>query len=437
MISPTRRAVLIMAAGAPLALALGLIAPGLWSAGLAWILAVIGLIGLDALLAPSARSVTLDLQSPDHLPAAAQGGSAELGVAFQGRAPRRLEAALETNANLSAAPPRADVLVHGREARHAFALAPVRRGAGSIDRAWVRWTGPLGLTNLQLSHRFGRAVPVIPDVQAVRKAALSLFARDAYFGQKAQIERGDGTEFQALREFQPGMDLRTIDWKQSARHGQILSKEFRTERNHPIMLVIDSGRLMGEPVEGAPKLDRALNAALLLGYVGLRLGDRVGLCAFDSRPRLIGRPVTGTPAFPVLQRLATTVDYSTEETNFTLGLSTVLGALDRRALVVVFTDFADTTSAELMLESAARLTKRHLVLFALFTDTELEDLTRREPIEPADVSRAVVADILLQERKLVIAKLRRMGAEVIEAPAGRFGADLVDRYLGLKRRDRL
>jgi uncharacterized protein (DUF58 family) len=131
------------------------------------------------------------------------------------------------------------------------------------------------------------------------------------------------------------------------------------------------------------------------------------------------------------------VDYAAEETNFTLGLSAVSAVLDRRALVVVFTDFADMTSAQLMLEATGRLTKRHLVLFVLPEDEPLEQLVVAEPVEPADVSRAVVAAALLRERELVVARLRRMGAEVVEAPVGRIGPALLDRYLSLKRQDRL
>ena len=135
--------------------------------------------------------------------------------------------------------------------------------------------------------------------------------------------------------------------------------------------------------------------------------------------------------------MAASVDYSAQETNFVLGLSAVGAVLDRRALVVVFTDVADPTSAQLMLESADRLSGRHLLLFVLFEDTELEAVRRAAPDTPADVSRAVTADALLREREVVVARLRRLGAEVIEASASRLGAALIDRYLTLKRLDRL
>jgi uncharacterized protein (DUF58 family) len=437
VIYPTRRAVLLMAAGAPLALALALAAPGMWSAALAWIAVVVLLAAADAWLAAPIGSVGFSLEAPTSLSAVGAAQPAVLGLAFAGRAPPKVEGAIEVNGKLTASPARAAGPVEGRRARLAFELRPVRRGEGRIERAWARWSGPLGLMHVQAREVLDRPAPVIPNIQQVHEEAVRLFARDAEFGQKRQRDLGDGTEFNALREHQVGMDLRNVDWKQSARHGVLLSKEFNTDRNHPIMLAIDSGRLMGEPVGGAPKLDRAINAALLLGYVSLRMGDRVGLSAFDSHPRVIGRTAAGARAFPTIQRLAAQVDYSEHETNFVLGLSAVTAALDRRALVVVFTDFADTISAQLLLETAGRIAKRHLVLFALFTDEELETIARQEPAAPADVSRAVVADALLRERELTIAKLRRMGAEVVEAPPERFGPAIVDRYLALKRKDRL
>ncbi len=437
MIYPTRRAVILMATGAPFAFGVAAAAPSLWIAAAGWILSVLGLLGLDAWLAPSARSLEFALEAPLELATVAAPAPMALTLSFPGRSPRYVEATLKTNAKISAAPARRRGEVIEKTARLTFFLGPVRRGEGRLERLWARWTGPLGLLHLQITAPLDQSVIVAPNIGGVRDEAMRLFARDAAFGQKAQIERGDGTEFHALKEFQPGMDLRAIDWRQSARHGQLLSKEYKTERNHPIMLVIDSGRLMGEPIGGAPKLDRALNAALLLGYVSLRMGDRVGLCAFDARPRLTGRPVSGAAAFPLIRRLAASVDYAPEETNFTLGLSAVSAVLDRRALVVVFTDFADMTSAQLMLEAAGRLTKRHLVLFVLPEDEPLERLVAAEPIEPADVSRAVVAAALLRERELVVARLRRLGVEVVEAPIDRIGPALLDRYLTLKRRDRL
>jgi uncharacterized protein (DUF58 family) len=231
------------------------------------------------------------------------------------------------------------------------------------------------------------------------------------------------------------MDRRTIDWKQSAKHAALLAKEFHTERNQEIVIALDTGRLMCEPLSGQPRIDRALHAALLLSYAALKLGDRVGLFAFDAKPRVSSGTVSGPRAFPLLQRLASRIEYSSEETNYTLALTQLSGEVERRSLIVVFTEFADSTSAELMIENVERLLRRHLVLFVVFHDEELEKLADEEPRESRDVSRAVIADMLLREREVVTTHLRRLGVEIVDAPAKRAGVNLLNAYLELKRRN--
>ena len=157
----------------------------------------------------------------------------------------------------------------------------------------------------------------------------------------------------------------------------------------------------------------------------------------DSRPRASSHPISGPRAFPMLQRLAAGVDYSSHETNYTLAMATLAGSLSRRSLIVVFTEFADPISAELMLSATGALLKRHLVLFVVLRDEELEAFTAAEPAEPEDVSRAVMAAGLLRERRLVLTRLRHMGVHVIEAAPDQAGPALVNAYLDLKRRGTL
>ncbi len=132
------------------------------------------------------------------------------------------------------------------------------------------------------------------------------------------------------------------------------------------------------------------------------MGDKVGLFGFDAKPHVSSGVTSGANAFGALQRLASKIDYSTEETNYTLGLTQLSGQLSRRSLIVVFTDIADSTSAELMLENVGRLLRQHLVLFVMMRDEELEAIERKAPVEADDVSRAVVAASLLRERDVVV-----------------------------------
>jgi len=360
--------------------------------------------------------------------------TATVTAVFEGAAPAVVELAVGVNARFSATPDRQSVAVLEGRGRAEVRLDPLRRGEGRIEGVWARWRGPLGLVWLQRHATEGAPVTVTPDVAGVKEAALRLFARDAPLGAKPLLDAGEGSDFHALKEFQTGMDLGDIDWKQSARHGKLIGREYRTERNHHVLLALDTGRLMSAPAAGLPRIDRAINAALLLAFVSLRIGDRVGLFAFDSRPRLASGLTSGPAAFPLLQKLASGIDYSTEETNFTLGLTALAGRLDRRAMVVVFTDFADATSAELMIENVARLMRTHVVLFVVFRDAELEELVACEPRSPEDVTRAVIAERLLRQRDAVATRLKRLGAQIVDAPAGGLPAALLNSYLDVKRR---
>jgi uncharacterized protein (DUF58 family) len=436
-IYPTARAILLTALGAPLALGLALASPRLWLLGPAWLALVAGLLFLDALLAPGRRAMRLTLTGPGAMASGAVQGALFEAQFPRGVAPGSVEFAIDLNDRLEASPASGRARVHDRRAGLRFDLTALRRGEGIVHRVSARWRGPLGLMWKQRDDRLEQGVPVTLDIAGIKEEALRLFSRDATIGHRLQLDLGGGSEFHALTDFRPGMNRRAIDWKQSARHGALLAKEFHVERNHHIVAAIDTGRLMGQPLLGRPRLDHALNATLLLAYVGLKMGDKVGLFGFDARPNVVSGVTSGPNAFPALQRLAAAIDYSAEETNYTLGLTQLSGQLSRRSLVVVFTDVADSTSAELMLENVSRLLRQHLVLFVMMRDAELEAIERKAPETPDDVSRAVVAAALMRERELVVTRLRRMGVEIVEAAADQVGPALLARYLDLKRRDLL
>ena len=435
MIYPTRRAVLILAVGAPVALLAGALNPAGWLAGPIWIAAFVLLFAVDVALAAPATSLSLD--KPSHIRAAiGRDDVAGLMVRFaRKRAPKSLEAAISGEPKLGVDDTPIRVPVENGEARLVFGFKPTRRGDSSLNELWTRWSGPLRLAYVQKRFSLGQPVPVRVDMRWVRNQAVRLFSRDAQFGTKAQIEMGQGSEFQSLRDFQTGMDRRAIDWKQSGRHFALLAKEFRTERNHNVIMALDCGRASSEPVAGMPRIDRFIHTALLMSYACLWSGDRAGLYAFDSRPRLSTGALSGINAFKTLQVMAGRIDYSVNETNYTLALATLSGELKRRSLIVIFTDFTDSIAAELMIESMGRILKRHLVLFVLIRDEELESLVATEPQTPEDVSRAVVAATLLRERETVISRLRRMGAHIVDSPAESLGVQAVNTYLDLKRRD--
>ena len=437
---PGPRLVVLMLLGLPITILLGVLVPGLWTLGAAWLAGVIALALVDLWLAPRPTRMEVELIAPSVLHIG-NTETIQLEGKIEGVRPERLrhaEASLSTGSRLEVFPTRADFT----QSVAAFDVTALRRGEGDIPRCWLRWTGPFGLMVVQRVVELNREIGIIPDTRMVRDKAAEIFTRDASFGQKMQRRRGEGTEFDSLVEFTTGMDRRAIDWKHSARHNVLHAKEFRTERNHNIVFAFDSGHLMCEPAPDSQgrrmtKLDRAINAALLMGFVSLKFGDKIGLFGFDQRPYLFTKPVAGVAAFPHLQAHTSRIDYSDGETNFVLGLSSLSQRLSRRSLIVVFTDFVDTVSAELMVENIQRLIRRHLVVFVAFRDTELDAIITQRPDSADDVARAVVAETLSMERDLVLARLQRLGVQVLDVSPESLNMDLLNRFLEIKRRELL
>jgi len=436
LIYPTRMAVLAAVIGAPIALLIAMLFPAVWYAGLGWPLAVLLLVVADALLGRARAEAMLTLPR-----SAAVGVELIVPVAVTSggrpvRGPVQLALAGDPLVEI-ADDGRLDLALEGGRGTGAWVLTPRRRGTAHFATIWVRWAGPLGLVWRQIRVAGDHALPILPDIEAIRRDGAQIFQRHAVQGLLAQSDRGDGTDFDALVEFRSGMDRRAIDWKQSARHRKLFAKEYRTERNSQIVFAIDAGRQMSDPVGGIPRVDRAVSAALLTGWLALKLGDRVALAAFDSRPRIASGFISGGAAFPELQHLAAGIDYSGDETNYTFALTTLAARLTRRSMIVLFTEFTDPTSADFLVRAVARLLKTHLVLVVVLRDEELETIVDAAPATPADVTRAVTAGALLRDRRLVLLRLRHLGVHVIESPHDQVAERLVEGYVDLKRRSLL
>lgn len=436
MIYPTRRAVLATAAGAPVALGIAAAAPGRWFLGLAWPLAVLLLCAVDAFR--SIGRATAKVELPD---AASVGDTLEATVSVtvdSSPAPTQAEVALEE-------PQLAKIGDYGRAtvplaAGQGAVLLPitmVRRGLARIERLWLRWTGPLGLVWHQGEVEVGKSFPIIPNTRPVTRRGAEIFERHALLGLVAQMERGEGSDFDTLVEFRPGMDRRSIDWKQSAKHMKLFAKNYHSERNNQIVFVVDCGRQMSEPVGGMPRVDRAVGAMLLTGWVALKMGDRVALHAFDSRPRLASGIVSGAAAFGELKRIAAEIDYSADETNYAFALTTLAAKLSRRSMIVLFTEFTDSISADFLVRAVHRLLETHLLLVVVLRDEELESLADREPEQADDVTKAITASALLKERRIIMNRLSHLGVHIIESEHDKVGERLVAGYLELKQRNLL
>ncbi|GAB5349162.1 DUF58 domain-containing protein [Alteriqipengyuania sp. 357] len=430
---PTIRTARIVALAAPLALAIALIAPQAWLAVPVAGAIMLALVLVDGLMAGRLADWKLEHEGDVEIgrPSLLRVSADLNGRASAVRAALALDPRIAPGGRVSLDLPPAQDIWAGESK-----LTATRRGIAPVEGLWLAWDGPMGLGGWQKHIALEREIRVWPDLSPIRSQPLQALLRDAELGVISRRRRGEGTQFEALTEYQAGMDRRRIDWKASARHAALYARENEAERNNQIVFAFDCGQAMCEPIDGLPRLDRAVSAGLTAAYVALKGGDRTMLFGFARRPVLASPFVSETRAFARLQQAAAGLDYQVgEEANYTLALATLSARLKRRSLVVLFSDFSDTTAAELMIESLGRLIKRHAVIFVTLEDRELAGFTEAEPDSIDAIARAVTADALARQRQLVLQRLRRMGVDVIEAPHDRVGFALIDRYLALRAQE--
>ncbi len=433
-IVPTGMLLVLLGVLAPVSVVIAATAPSAWLIAPAAGLTLIGLCLVDGALAGAKKDVTVSVNNDGEVgqPLAikvnaillrdSDAAAPEVALAFD---PRLGEGGA------------ANFTLSGTGKPNEFAgsvtILPERRGPGTITDLWLRWRGPLGLAVRQTYRPLDIDIRIWPDLSPVRSNTLQTFLRDSQFGLIARRIRGEGTQFEALSEYQAGMDRRRIDWKASARHTALYARENEAERDNQIVFAFDCGQSMCEPVGGLPRIDRAVSAALTSAYVALKGGDKVALFGFADQPQLFTPFVADARGFHRLQTAAGELDYAPREPNFTLALATLASKLKRRSLIVLFSDFADPTSAQLMIESVERLMRHHLVIFVTMIDDELDELTDIEPDSMDAIAVAVGADAMARQRALVLSKLRRLGVDVIEAPHDAITYRLIDAYLETKR----
>ncbi len=432
---PSKRAIFLAAAGFVFAILPTLISRQLWPFWTVFLSVGLLVFGLEWIFSTPRRQVSCKLETPEAL-YIGEGGEAVVTLRISSRNPTFFEAAIDLSEEFFAQPVTKGICtLNGIALR--IPLIAKRRGIGEVEAIWIRYPGPVGILESIVKFPLKRRIPIVPNILSVRRAAFrSLSDQNYRAGLKIERYKGHGTEFDSLRDFVEGDDLRTVHWRSSARHKKIICRQFRAERNHQVILAIDTGLLMSEPLAaGIPKVDHAASAALLLAYIGLKSGDRVGFFTFGAKVGLFAAPQGGMAHHRKLTYLTSLISYSDTETNFTLGLTTLSQKLSRRSLVVVLTDFVDTVTAELMLGNLGRLAKKHVVVFVSLRDPDLQTLSRTEPNSVLKLNRAVVANYYLRERHIVLKRLKRQGLLTIDTEPAQIGPELINKYLYVKRRE--
>ena len=324
----------------------------------------------------------------------------------------------------------------GERRRLVSTLTPTRRGDRPAAQVTVRSLGPLGLAGRQRRHRVPWSVRVLPPFTSRKFLPEKLARLRQLDGAVALNRRGQGTEFDSLREYVDGDDVRSIDWRATARRGDVVVRTWRPERDRRLVCVLDTGRTSAARVGDIPRLDAALDACLLLAAVAARAGDRVDLLAADSVVRASVEGASRNEVLPRLVQAMTPLEPALVESDAQLIVAEVLRRERKRALVVLFTSLDAEPVEQGLLPVLAGLTSRHTVVLAAVGDPRVAELAGRRGDTEA-VYDAAAAERALAERRRVIGQLRRRGVLLVDAPADTFASAVADEYLSLKAAGRL
>jgi uncharacterized protein (DUF58 family) len=333
-------------------------------------------------------------------------------------------------------------------------LTPTRRGDRPALHVTVRSFGPMGFAFRQATHRPEWTLRVLPRFESRKHLPEKLAKLRMVEGAIAIRGRGQGTEFDTLREYVPGDDVRSIDWRATARRNDVMLRTWRPERSRRVVCVLDTGRTsavrtitsranVADPGEtpdddaDVPRLDAAMDAALLLAAVAQEAGDQVDLIAADSRVRASVSGVHGRSLLPRLVNVLAPLHPALVETDFELIASEILHRERKRCLVVVFTALEPGALGEGLLPVLPKLVARHQVLVAAVHDPALTELAAT-PVTGTNAIYDVAAGTrALLERQRIASALSRNGVSVLDCPADTFASQVTDEYLALKAAGRL
>ncbi|TDK23581.1 DUF58 domain-containing protein [Arthrobacter crusticola] len=324
----------------------------------------------------------------------------------------------------------------GRVHRMEVSLLPARRGILTSDSVTLRSHGPLGLAARQVTLPAAAELRVLPPFLSKRHLPSKLRRLRELDGRAAVQIRGAGTEFDSLRDYVRGDDVRSIDWRASARRRDTVVRTWRPERDRRVVIVLDTSRTSAARIADEPRLDTGIEAALLLAVLAQHGGDKVDFLAFDRRLR--ARVDSGAKAnlLNALVRAMAPLEPELIEADFSRIPAQIRSVSPHRSLVVLLTSLDSGAVEEGLLPVLPGLTAQHLVVIASVRDPRLEEL-RAVRGTAADAYRAAAAERALLDREAVTAQLKQLGAEVVDEHPLELPPRLADTYIRLKAAGRL
>jgi uncharacterized protein (DUF58 family) len=317
-----------------------------------------------------------------------------------------------------------------------YTVRPLERGDVTLGAVYLRYQSGSHFAERWARAELKQTIRVFPDLEDAKRQNIYLSrARQIELERRLIRQRGVGREFESLREYQPGDEFRNICWTATARRGKHVTKLFQVERSQAVWIVMDAGRLLRARVGELSKLDLSVNAALSLAQIALYSGDRTGLLVYgrNIQQRVgLGRGLSHMRT--IMERLAS-VREEVAEADHLRAASVLLQLQKQRALIIWITDLADTSMTPEVIDSASRILSKHLLLFTVIAQTDLNELAARTPANADEMYEIAAAQEMVNRRETLISKVRNKGAMALEIAPSKLTTTLVNQYLEVKERN--
>ena len=347
----------------------------------------------------------------------------------------------ETPAALQLTPAEVELDVPaGASAESQYPILPSQRGDANLNRIFVRYQSALRIAERWAVANAPQTVTVFPNLDEAKQHTLYLIrSRQVELEKRRRRQRGQGREFDSLREYREGDELRDISWTATARRNHLVTRVFQIERSQAVWIVLDAGRLLrakvAEPGRIAiSKLDYAANAALSLAQIAMHSGDRVGLLAYGRNIQQNLNAARGPHQMRAIVEALAHIRGEAGEADHGRAVHTLLSEQKRRSLIVWITDFAETATTPEVLEFAMHMANRHLIVFAAMGQPDLNALAAATPETTEDMYRHVAALEIADRRSALLGALRQRGVLVLELMPGMLASSLVNQYMDVKER---
>lgn len=316
-----------------------------------------------------------------------------------------------------------------------YELKPPKRGRFEFGGVAVRYLSRFGLVWCQTQLSDKKQVKVYPNIRRAREAELAaLGAESIVASQRRSIKRGEGREFESMRDYVRGDELRNISWTATARRGKLVTRQYQIERDQTILVALDAGRLMTGRIENESKFDSSIQATLSLMSAAMRGGDNIGIVVFGRRIRKFLPPKRGVEQQDAALEMLHDIEPEMIEPSYSRAFEFISGHLKKRAMVVILTDLVDEEGSKELLSSLKLLRPRHLPIVVTIGDRDLRKSVQNVPDSIQALFTQSAAEEVLYQREAALKKIEILGGLALDVTTRTLAPSLLETYLRVKER---